>query len=298
MDQCPACGPRACCSDSCVKNAQEKEVSTLAQTAAARWKTEADGVAAVTENVKPKVLVLDGYHESDPGYSDGWYVQTCRKTDVCPRDASGRCPGERWCHMIRSAGGDPFNADLKITTTNANFGYEDGSLMGITHKELQIWAKDVDIVIMKHGNMSAADMQTLLSAIGGIKAVGNKRVYDTLRILDNSGRPTYLGHAQIEPNVLLQDLIMIANDVLSANGDRPKYNHSLVFFRNLQTETMGNGKRCLDETNAALKLNRVGCKPIANELLAGCNDHFATSNILYWCLHEHDCIIRACPLIA
>ena len=283
---CPVCDPRACFSDSCVKRAQEKEVTALAQTVAARWNTESEGV--VTVDPKPKVLVLDGYHTSDPGYSDGWYLQTCKKTSLCPKTAGGTCAGERWCHLIRSAGGNPMNADLTtdMTTENKNFGFEDGSVMGISHKELVIWAKDVDVVIMKSGNLSEADMRNLLGEIGGIAAVGNKRVYDTLRKLDNSGRPTFWGHAQIEPNVFMQDVIKIVNGVQSDDGALPQYNHTLVFFRNLLKETMGDDKRCADEANANFKKDRLGCIPTAgctfSGCLAECTDNFAINDILYW----------------
>ena len=280
------CDPRACFSDSCVKRAQEKEVTALAQTVAARWNTESEGV--VTVDPKPKVLVLDGYHTSDPGYSDGWYLQTCKKTSLCPKTAGGTCAGERWCHLIRSAGGNPMNADLTtdMTTENKNFGFEDGSVMGISHKELVIWAKDADVVIMKSGNLSEADMRNLLGEIGGIAAVGNKRVYDTLRKLDNSGRPTFWGHAQIEPNVFMQDVIKIVNGVQSDDGALPQYNHTLVFFRNLLKETMGDDKRCADEANANFKKDRLGCIPTAgctfSGCLAECTDNFAINDILYW----------------
>ena len=89
------------------------------------------------------------------------------------------------------------------------------------------------------------------------------QVYDTYRIIDSAGGSAIFGHAQIEPDVMLQDVIKMVD---------PDYNHEMVFFRNLLTENMGNDVECSALTDATLKEKNVGCRPTMAEIVAQCKD--------------------------
>merc|ERR1712137_69749 len=106
-------------------------------------------------------------------------------------------------------------------------------------------------------------MKAQLDLLAGIKAVDNKNVYDTYRRGDASGGSAIFGHAQIEPEIMLQDVIKMVD---------PEYNHKMVFFRNVFTEGMGNDVLCADVTDAALKAEKVGCRPTLAETVANCTD--------------------------
>lgn len=70
---------------------------------------------------------------------------------------------------------------------------------------------------------------------------------------------------------MLQDMIKILD---------PKYDHNLVFYRNVFTEGIGNDKKCKDLTDEALKTAEVGCRPELTEMVTKCTNHQATEDVL------------------
>ena len=245
---------------------KEKEVYALAATTRQRWQQQVDLVPKSEQ--PPKVLLLDGYYSSSPWYSDGWYLSPCKLAGVCPVSATGSCAVDRWCDLVKGAGGDVLNKNISSFKTA---GYTDGTKQGISHAELIAFAKDADVLIMKVGNKPASEMATVLEALKGIKAVDNKAVFDNQRILDDSGGNAIFGYASLEPDVMGRDIIKMLD---------PSYNHQMVFFRNLFTEGKGNDVKCADVTDAALKAAQVGCIPTAQETAAKCTNHSLTDDVL------------------
>jgi len=138
-----------------------------------------------------------------------------------------------------------------------------GTRDGISHAQLIEFGKDADVVFMKSGAMPAASMAAVLDNIAGMKAVTDKMIFDDQGILDNNKGNARFGHGQIEPDVMLQDFIKMLD---------PKYDHKMVFFRNLLTggidggPAMGNDVMCVD------KPGQAGCIPTAADMLAKCVD--------------------------
>jgi len=238
------------------------------------------------------VLLLDAKYAGEPGGPGPWggtwagnYLQTCKKTGVCPATAAAdgtcsagfglcgdKCNSHRWCDLVMDAAGHVMNMDLSAFAS-AKDGFQAGSKQGISDADLVAWAKDADIIILKSGSGSAADITAQMAGLKGIKAVDDKKVYDTYRMIDANGGSAAFGHAQIEPEIMLQDVIKMVD---------PEYNHEMVFFRNIFTEGMGNEIACVDVTDKALKDAKVGCKPTLAETVAECKDPNLTEDVLLY----------------
>jgi len=104
---------------------KELEVKGLADTARARWNGEKNGILTQLGTTRKKVLLLGGYHMGVSWYYDGWMMPPCKKTDVCPpagSAADAKCGAERWCQLVRDAGGEIMNMDLPATWTDSQWG--------------------------------------------------------------------------------------------------------------------------------------------------------------------------------
>jgi len=256
---------------------KEGKVVTLADTAQKRWKFESNGINNSPTRfnalkIQKKVLLVGGYHQGVSWYYNGWMMPPCKKTGVCPvagSAADAKCGAERWCELVRDAGGDIMNMNLPATWTDSQYG--GGSKEGISHAQLITFAKDADIVIFKSAADTAVNMKALLANMTGIKAVDDKMVFDNQAKLDHNKGNAIFGHGQIEPDVMLQDIIKMID---------PTYNHKQVFFRNMFTggndgkEAMGNDITC------ANKPAQAGCIPTLADTLAKCIDPSATDDVL------------------
>jgi len=105
------------------------------------------------------------------------------------------------------------------------------------------------------------------------QAVTNKMVFDDQAILDNNKGNARFGHAQIEPDVMLQDFIKMLD---------PAYNHKMVFFRNLLSGGIDGGPAMGNDVMCADKPGQAGCIPTAADMLAKCVDSSkADDGLLY-----------------
>jgi len=253
---------------------KELEVKGLADNARVRWNGEKNGIITQLGATRKKVLLLDGYFENPSWASDlfGWSLPPCKKADVCPPTGSAadaKCGAERWCQLVRDAGGEIMNNNvLPASWTPSRYGT--GAKEGVTNAELIAFAADADVVIFKSAVMTAAAMATILANMKGIKAVDNNMAFDNNRILYSTAFGVGNGifeNGQIEPDVLLQDIIKMVD---------PLYNHEMVFFRNLQTEGMGTDALCPNEPGKA------GCVMSPASMIANCTNHSSTDDVLLY----------------
>jgi len=268
---------------------QEAKVVGLADTALKRWMVESNGIKKQFSALKiqKKVLLLGGYFQGSQWYPDGWALPPCKKADVCPvagAAADAKCGAERWCEIIRAAGGDPMNMDLPAKINPLPLGnwtmQGGGAREGITHSQLIAFAKDADVVIFKSATETAAAMAAILADMKGIKAVDNKMAFDNQGILYATGTgwdgKASVGngifeYGQIEPDVMLQDFIKMVD---------PAYNHKQVFFRNLLKGGIDGGAAMGQDVMCADKPGQAGCLQSSAAILAKCTDPSATDDAL------------------
>mmetsp|Transcript_11625 Transcript_11625/g.18525 ORF Transcript_11625/g.18525 Transcript_11625/m.18525 type:complete len:674 (+) Transcript_11625:120-2141(+) len=263
---------------------QEAKVKGLADLALKRGTVESNGIKKQfgALGIQKKVLIVDGYFEGSEGrnewYTDGWNIPACKKDGACG-SATTRCGSERWCEIVKAAGGIPMNMNLPAHINAlplgnwTDNGYGSDTRESVTHAQLIAFAKDADVILDKAGNAPAAFMAATLVAIADIKAVKDKMVFDTQAILDNNKGSALYGHAQLEPDVMLQDIIKMLD---------PTYNHKQVFFRNIMTGGINGGPAMGNDVTCADKPGQPGCIPTAAEVLATCVDPSKTNDVLLY----------------
>jgi len=256
---------------------KELEVKGLADTARTRWNGEKNGIITQLGSTRRKVLLLGGYHIGKSYYYDGWMVPPCKKADVCPEAGSAagtKCGAERWCQLVRDAGGEVMNMNLPATWTDSQYG--GGAKEGVTNAQLIAFAAEVDVVIFKSAMETEVAMTAILADMKGIKAVDDSMAFDNQRIIYSAGVSwdgaakignAIFENAQIEPDVMLQDIIKMVD---------PAYNHKMVFFRNLKTEGMGNDIPCPN------KAGKAGCVMTPASLIANCTNQTSTDDVLLY----------------
>ena len=209
----------------------------------------------------------------------------------------------RYCEVIEAAGGEVYNQHVLANpavqaSTSAGPANNDvtpwpvgpwpgggsnvGGLSGYNNAQLELVAKDVDIIILKTGNCGCSwstkpctaeecvqKYDDVFKGLTGIKAVANKKVFDFYGTVDPHGGTAF--YSDFSVDVFLKDFIK----AVSGDTSQATKQHDFYYLRdNFAVNSWGDLYECGDPGAPA-----KGCRPTKTSLVAKCTDPLMMDSI-------------------